>query len=406
MSREKLLTIFSMHRDSETKVVRTQMGRTGEKEHTSPVFLTSSFIFDDAEHMRASFADEIEGNIYTRFTNPNNSEFVRKMCVLEGAEAGVATSSGMAAGFASVMGLLRSGDHIVSSRALFGGTHGMLTNFLPRWGITSTLVDIADEDQWIGAITPSTRMLLVETPSNPGLDLADLEFLGALARERNLILNVDNTFGTPLIQQPIMYGADLVWHSATKWIDGQGRGLGGVVLGRADLIGDIGAFCRNTGPSMSPMHSWLFSKSLETLPVRMDRHSANALLVAEFLEGHQQIERVKYPWLQSHPQYKLARKQMTSGGGVVAFCIKHDGSNESALRRATKFIDSVRMCSITANLGDTRTIVVHPTTSTHSKLTEEARREVGITPNMIRISVGLESIADIIEDLDQALNGG
>ena len=357
--------------------------------------MTSSFLFDDAEHMRALFADEKDGNIYTRFTNPNNTEFVNKMCVLEGAEAGVATATGMAAGFASIMGLLKSGDHIVSSRALFGGTHGLLSNYLPRWGITSTYVDINDQAQWRNAITPATKMLLVETPSNPGLDIADLEFLGALARENNLLLNVDNTFGTPLMQQPIAYGADLVWHSATKWIDGQGRGLGGVVVGRADLIKEIYMFARNTGPSMSPFNAWMFSKSLETLSVRMNHHCSSALLIAEYLESHPAVERVKYPWLPSHPQFELARKQMHSGGGVIALFVRGN---------PTKFIDGITMCSVTANIGDTRSIVTHPTTSTHSKLTEEARQAVGITPNLIRLSVGLESVNDIITDLDSALN--
>lgn len=388
---------------SETAAVRHSMLRTHEHEHTSPIFLTSSFVFDDAEHMRASFADEVDANIYTRFTNPNNIEFVDKMCVLEGAEAGVATSSGMSAGFASIMGLLKSGDHIVASRALFGGTHALLKNYLPRWGITGTFVDIADKTQWKSAITPATKMLLAETPSNPGLDIADLEFLGDLSKEHGLILNIDNTFGTPLIQQPIEYGADIVWHSATKWIDGQGRGLGGVVLGREEFIRDINLFCRNTGPSMSPMNAWLFSKSLETLSVRLNQHCANALAIAKYLESHPLIERVKYPWLQSHPQYELARKQMKAGGGVITFFIKYNGDIQNALTRSTAFIDAVKMCSVTANLGDTRTIVVHPSTSTHSKLTEEERQAVGITPNLIRISVGLENVDDIIADLDQAL---
>lgn len=360
--------------------------------------MTSSFVFDSADHMRALFAEEQDGNIYSRFVNPNTTEFVNKVCVMEGAEAGVATSTGMAAGFASIMGLLQAGDHIVSARPVFGSTHALLTQYLPKWGITSTYVDIDDLAAWESAVTPSTKMLLVETPSNPGLDLADLEALGRLSKDRGLILNVDNTFATPLLQQPIAYGADLVWHSATKWFDGQGRTLGGVVVGRADLIRQIYLFARNTGPSMSPMNAWLISKSLETLSARMDRHCANALKVAQFLEGHPNIEHVKYPGLPSHAQYELAQRQMKAGGGIVSFFVR--GGQDAAVR----FIDRVQMCSITANIGDTRTIVTHPATSTHARLTEEARQAVGITQTLIRISVGLENVDDIIADLDQALS--
>ncbi len=385
-----------IERGHDTSNVRTQIPTTSEHEHSTPLYMTSSFVFDSADHMRALFAEEQDGNIYSRFVNPNTTEFVNKVCAMEGAEAGVATSTGMAAGFASIMGLLQSGDHIVSARPVFGSTHALLTQYLPKWGITSTYVDIDDAAAWESAITPSTKMLLVETPSNPGLDLADLEMLGRLSKSRGLILNVDNTFATPLLQRPIDYGADLVWHSATKWFDGQGRTLGGVVVGRADLIRQIYLFARNTGPSMSPMNAWLISKSLETLSARLDRHCANALKVATFLEGHPNVERVKYPGLPSHPQYDLAQRQMTSGGGIVAFFVKDREA-------ATRFIDRVKLCSITANIGDTRTIVTHPATSTHARLTEEARQAVGITPTLIRISIGLENADDLIADLNQAL---
>lgn len=383
---------------TDTMAIRTQTDTTQYNEHSTPIFLTSSFVFDDAEHMRAMFAEEVDGNIYSRFTNPTTSEFVQKMCALEGAEAGYATATGMAAIFGSIMGLLQSGDHIVASRAVFGSTHALLTQYLPKWGITSTYVDIADNDQWAAAITPSTKMLLVETPSNPGLDIADLSFLGKLAADHNIILNVDNCFATSLLQRPIDYGAHIVTHSATKWIDGQGRVLGGVILGNADLLRSIYLFCRNTGPSMSPFTAWILSKSLETLHVRLERHCQSAHRVAEALSSHPRLQSVRYPGLPSHPQYSLAMSQMSAGGGIVAIDVKGGAA------AAARVIDSVRMASITANIGDTRTIVTHPATSTHSKLTEEARLAVGITPGLIRISVGLEDVRDIINDLTQAID--
>ncbi|MBK7033816.1 MAG: aminotransferase class I/II-fold pyridoxal phosphate-dependent enzyme [Ignavibacteria bacterium] len=373
-----------------TSNIRTQIEQTEEHEHSTPLYMTSSFVFDDAEHMRALFAEEQQGNIYSRFTNPNTTEFVDKMVAMEGAEAGVATSTGMAAGFASIMGLLRSGDHIVASRAVFGSTHALLTQFLPRWGITHTYVDIDNNAQWEEAITASTKMLLVESPSNPGLEIADLEFLGQLAARRNVILNVDNTFATPLLQRPIDHGAHIVWHSATKWIDGQGRGLGGVVVGRADLLREIYLFARNTGPTMSPFNAWMFSKSLETLHVRLDRHCSNALAVAQFLESHPNVERVMYPFLTSHPQHQVAKRQMKLGGGLVSFTHK-DGAEG-----AKRFVDRLHLASITANIGDTRTIVTHPATSTHARLTEEARQAVGITQGMVRLSIGLEDVGEIV----------
>ncbi len=382
----------------QSDIIRTQIPRTEQREHSSPIFPTSSFVFESAEHMRAMFADEVEGNIYSRFTNPNTTEFVDRVCLMEGAQAGVATATGMAAGFASIMALLKSGDHIVSSRALFGSTYALLVNYLPRWGITSTFVDIDDVAQWEAAITPETKMLLVETPSNPGLDLADLAALGALANERGLMLNVDNTFATPLLQRPIDLGAHLVWHSATKWFDGQGRSMGGVVVGREDLIKQIYLFARNTGPTMSPFNAWVLSKSLETLHVRMDRHSASALHLAKVLEAQPAVERVKYPFLPSHPQYALAKRQMSAGGGLITIYLK------GGVSAATSFMDSLKRFSITANIGDTRSIVTHPATSTHAKLTEEARAAVGITMNLVRLSIGLEDVADLESDLLQALS--
>mgnify|MGYP001627249024 CR=1 FL=1 len=380
-----------------TDTVRTQTPRTSQREHSTPIFPTSSFVFDDAEHMRAMFADEQEGNIYSRFTNPTVAEFVQKVAAMEGAAAGVATTTGMAAGFASIMALLRSGDHIVSSRALFGSTVALLNQYLPRWGITCTYVDIADIDQWTNAIQPNTKMLLVETPSNPGLDLADLAALGALANSRGLILNVDNTFATPMLQRPLDLGAHLVWHSATKWFDGQGRTMGGVVVGQEDLIKQVYQYCRNTGPSLSPFNAWVLSKSLETLHVRMERHSVHALTLATAIEAHSAVEFVRYPFLPSHHQYDLARQQMSAGGGIVAMCVR--GGYDAA----TQFMDKLTLFTITANVGDTRSIVTHPASSTHAKLTEADRQAVGISQGLVRLSVGLENVEDLVRDVMQAL---
>ena len=382
----------------ETLAIRAQAARTGEREHSVPLFLTSSFVFDDAEHARALFADEVPGNIYSRYSNPNTDEFVRKMCLLEGAEDGVAFGSGMAAVFASMAALLKSGDHVVASRALFGSTHQLLTRLLPRWGITSTYVDAdADMSAWEAAVRPETRLAFIETPSNPGLALVDLGALGALCARRGLSLVVDNCFTTPLLQQPIRHGAHLVVHSATKFIDGQGRTLGGVAVGNKELIAELRWFARHTGPALAPFNAWVLSKSLETLGVRMERHCANALALARHFEGHASLEEVRYPWLESHPQHALARRQMSAGGGIVVVVVK------GGLPRARAFLDALTVVSHSPNLGDTRTIVTHPASTTHSKLTEEERQRVGIVPGLVRISVGLEHIGDIIADVGQAL---
>jgi O-succinylhomoserine sulfhydrylase len=380
----------------ETRSIRIQTERSSQREHATPLYMTSSFVFEDAEQARAMFADEIQGNIYTRFSNPNTNEFVEKMCMLEELEDGVATASGMAAVFTSIAGLLRSGDHIVSSRAVFGSTHQIFTQILPRWGITTTYVDPSDSEAWESAIRPETRMLFAETPSNPGLQLTDLAFLGALAEKRGLILNVDNCFATPYVQVPARFGAHIVSHSATKYIDGQGRAVGGVIVGRKDLIKEIRFFARQTGPSMSPFNAWVFSKSLETLSIRMDRHCDSAMKLAQWLQGHPEVESVRYPWLENYPQYELARKQMEKGGGMVAFDIK------GGLERGRNFLNSLKICSLTANLGDSRTIVTHPASTTHSKLSPAERLSVAIGDGLIRVSVGLEHIDDIIKDLDQA----
>jgi O-succinylhomoserine sulfhydrylase len=381
----------------ETNAIRIQSERSQHREHSVPLHLTSSFVFDDAEQMRAMFADELQGNIYSRFTNPNVDEFVAKMCTLEGAEAGYATATGMAAMYAGFAALLSQGDHILSCRSIFGSTHTVLTKILPRFGITHTYVDANATETWEAAITPKTKMIFIETPSNPGLDIIDLEWAGKLAEAHGLILHVDNCFATPYLQRPTDFGAHLVSHSGTKWIDGQGRVMGGVLVGQKHLIDQIYTFCRSTGPALSPFNAWILSKSLETLVVRMDRHCENALTLANCLEFHPQVQTMRYPGLVSHPQYAIARKQMKKGGGLITFEL------QGGLAHGKRFLDALKMCSISANLGDTRTIVTHPASTTHARLTEEERFSVGITPGLVRVSVGLENIADIISDIEQAL---
>ncbi|NBC67236.1 MAG: aminotransferase class I/II-fold pyridoxal phosphate-dependent enzyme [Bacteroidetes bacterium] len=377
----------------ETEAIRTQTPTTAEREHSTPLYMTSSFTFESAEHARALFAKEVEGNVYSRYSNPNTDEFINKMCRLEGAETGVATGSGMAAIFGCLAALLEQGDHVLASRSLFGSSHQILSQILPKWGITFTYGDVKKTEEWESLIQDNTKMLFLETPSNPGLDLIDLEWAGKLARAHDLIFVVDNCFATPYLQRPIEFGADLVQHSATKFIDGQGRAIGGVILGGEKYMEEVEFFTRNTGPALSPFNAWLFSKSLETLPVRMERHCDNAEKVTEFLDGHPKVNFVKYPHHNSHPQSDLAKKQMKRGGGVVCFEIK------GGYKAAVKFIDGIRMLSRSANLGDTRTIVTHPASTTHSKLTKEERAAVGITDGLIRIAVGLENAEDIIGDL-------
>ena len=380
-----------------TKAIRTQTERTNEGEHSTPLFLTSSFCFDNAEDMRAAFADETDDNIYSRFSNPGVSEFIDKMVELEGAEAGVATSTGMSAVFATFMALLKKGDHLLSCNAVFGSTHNIIKKYLPNYGIECSYVSADKPEEWEAAIRPNTKMIYLETPTNPGLDIIDLEFVSALAKKHNLILNVDNCFATPVNQRPIDFGAHLVLHSATKWIDGQGRVLGGVIVGDKELIHDIYLFTRNTGPALSPFNAWVLSKSLETLDVRMERHAKNALHIATALENHPKLSWLKYPYLKSHPQYNIAVKQMKNGGGIVCFELK------GGLESGRIFLNSLQMLSLTANLGDTRSIASHPASTTHGKLTEEERLEVNITPGLIRISVGLEYADDILNDILQAL---
>ena len=384
---------------SETGAIRWQAERTPFREHSVPLYLTSSFVFDDAEQARAMFADEIPGNIYSRYSNPNTNEFIEKMCRLEGTEEGIATASGMAAMYCSMAALLKSGDHVLACRSVFGSTHQILNTIFPRFGITHSYADVSAPDTWEELIRPNTRMIFVETPSNPALDLIDLEWLGKLAAKKNVILNVDNCFATPYLQNPARWGAHIVTHSATKFIDGQGRVLGGAVLGTRELIKEVKFFARHTGPSMSAFNAWVLSKSLETLAVRMDRHCQNAFEIARYLEEHPQVINVKYPMLPSHPQFQLARKQMRLGGGLVTFEVK------GGLDQGRRFLNSLKLISHTPNLGDTRTIAIHPASTTHSKLTDDERAAVGITPGLIRISAGLEDITDIIRDIDNAISG-
>ncbi|MDP2419961.1 PLP-dependent aspartate aminotransferase family protein [Sediminibacterium sp.] len=383
----------------QTQAIRIQTERTQEMEHSTPIFLTSSFCFDNAEEMRAAFADESDDNIYSRFSNPSVQEFVDKLVALEGAEAGYATASGMSAVFGSFMALLKQGDRLLSCNSIFGSTHTVISKYLPKYGIEYGYIGAnATEEEWEAAITPNTKMIYLETPTNPGLEVLDLAMIGKLAKKHHIILNVDNCFATPVNQQPIEFGADLVVHSATKWLDGQGRVLGGAVVGRKDLIKEIYLFCRSTGPALSPFNAWVLSKSIETLEVRMERHASNALFIAQSLENHPSIASLKYPFLASHPHYAIAIKQMQNGGGIVCFELK------GGIEAGRKFLDQLQMLSLTANLGDTRSIASHPASTTHAKLTEAERLGVNITPGLIRISVGLENKEDILADILQALN--
>lgn len=384
-------------RNFETDAIRAQAERTDFREHSVPLYLTSSFVFDDAEQARALFADEVPGNIYTRFSNPNNTEFIQKLCLLEGAEDGIATASGMAAMYCSMAALLKAGDHVLASRSVFGSTHQILNVLFPRFNISHTYVDLNNPAAWEGKIQPNTKMIFVETPSNPALDIIDLEWLGKLANKHQLILNVDNCFATPYLQNPAKWGAHIVTHSATKFIDGQGRVIGGAIVGKKDLIKEIRFFARHTGPSMSPFNAWVLSKSLETLAIRMEKHSENALTIAKYLERHPKVEYVKYPFLTSHPQHSIAKKQMRLGGGIVSFEVK------GGIDAGRNFLNKLKMVSHSANLGDTRTIATHPASTTHSKLTDVERAAVGITPGLIRISAGLENVEDIVKDIEQAL---
>jgi O-succinylhomoserine sulfhydrylase len=382
----------------QTKAIRIQAERSHNREHSVPLYLTSSFTFEDAEEGRAIFADEKSGNIYSRYMNPNVDEFVEKMVMLENAEDGLAFSTGMAAIFASMAGLLKAGDHIVASNALFGSCIQILTKITAKWGIECTFVPGADLNAWEKAIQPNTKFLFCESPSNPGLELIDLKALADLKKGRDIVLAVDNCFATPILQTPLDLGADLVIHSATKYIDGQGRVLGGVICGKKVYMDEIRFFARHTGPSLSPFNAWVLSKSLELLDLRMQKHAENALALAEALEGHAALVQVKYPYLKSHPQYELAKRQMKYGGGILTLDIK------GGFEKVVAFSKALKIVSISPNLGDSRTIITHPASTTHAKIAADEKVALGITDGLVRVAVGLESIEDLKADFLQALN--
>lgn len=381
----------------ETKAIRIQTERSQHSEHSTPIYPTSSFVFDNAEDMRSKFAGDTSGNIYSRFTNPTVRELEEKIAALEGGENAIATASGMAAIFTCFASFLSAGDHLLMSRAVFGSTFRITENYLEKWNITYDFANPHDVSSWENQIKPETKIVYLETPSNPGLDIINLKHVAEICKRKKVLMVVDNCFATPYLQRPLEYGADISIHSATKFIDGQGRVLGGLIVSSNELIEKMYGFLRNAGPSLSPFNAWVLSKSLETLAVRMDRHCSNALALANALSSHEKISRVKYPFLPSHPSYDIACRQMSGGGGIVTFELK------GGLQSGQQFIDKIKWLSLSANLGDTRTIVTHPASTTHSKLSAKQRHEVGITDGLIRISVGLENIDDIIEDILQAL---
>jgi O-succinylhomoserine sulfhydrylase len=381
----------------DTIAIRAGQHRTGEGEHAEPIFPTSSYVFESAAQAAARFAGEDEGNVYSRYTNPTVRTFEERIAALEGAEAAVATSSGMAAILSTCMALLKAGDHVVCSRSVFGTTTVLFNKFMAKFGVSVSFVAATDEQAWQQAITPATRLLFVETPSNPLCEVVDLGMLSQLAKANDALLVVDNCFCTPALQKPLSLGADLVIHSATKYLDGQGRCVGGVVVGRRQLTEEVVGFLRSCGPTMSPFNAWVFLKGLETLRLRMDAHSANALALATWLQQQPGVEKVFYAGLPDHPGHALAAKQQRAFGGVLSFRVK--GGREQAWR----FIDATCICSLTANLGDVKTTIVHPATTTHGRLSDEQRAEAGISENLIRVAVGLEDIEDLKADMARGL---
>lgn len=381
-----------------TQAVRAGQERTHENEHSEPIFPTSSFVFSSAAEAAARFSGEQPGNIYSRFTNPTVRTFEQRLARLEGAECCVATSSGMAAILSTCLGLLKTGDHIVSSRSIFGTTTVLFNNFLAKLGIETTFVNLSDLDAWDKAIQKNTRLLFLETPSNPLTEMVDIKALAELAHKNDCLLAVDNCLCTPALQQPIKLGADIVIHSATKYIDGQGRCMGGAVCGTEEVVGgDVYGFLRSAGPTMSAFNAWVFLKGLETLDIRMKAHSENAMALALWLEQQPQVARVYYPGLESHPQHELAKSQQSDFGGLLSFELK--GGKDAGWA----MVDATQICSITANLGDTKTTITHPATTTHGRLTPEQRQESGIADGLIRIAVGLEDIEDLKKDLSRGM---
>jgi len=393
------MTDFEDDYKFDTLAVRAGQSRTNEAEHAEPIFTTSSYVFASAAQAAARFSGEQPGNIYSRFTNPTVRVFERRLAAMEGAEACVATASGMAAILSTCLALLQQGDHIVSSRSIFGSTTMLFTSYLAKFGVETTFVDMTDIPDWRAAIRPETRLMFLETPSNPLTEIADIEQLAELAHSRGILLVVDNCFCTPALQQPLRLGADIVIHSATKFLDGQGRGVGGAVVGSTEVVGEqVFGFLRTAGPSMSPFNAWIFLKGLETLGLRMKAHSANALELARWLERQDKVKRVYYPGLESHGQHHLALKQQSGFGGLLSFEL------EGGKTAGWKLVDATRLISITANLGDTRTTITHPASTTHNRLTPEQRQRAGIDDGLIRISVGLEDIEDLKRDLARGLN--
>jgi len=383
----------------DTMAVRAGQVRTAEGEHCEPIFTTSSYVFASASEAAARFSDEQPGNIYSRFTNPTVRTFEQRLAAMEGGESCVATASGMSAILSTCLGLLKSGDHIVSSRSIFGSTTMLFTNFLTKLGIKTSFVSLTDIDDWAAAIRPETRLMFMETPSNPLTELADIRQLSELAHQSDILLAVDNCFCTPALQQPISHGADIVIHSATKFLDGQGRCVGGAVVGPKDLVGEnIFGFLRTAGPAMSPFNAWVFLKGLETLSLRMKAHSSNALALAQWLEQQPNVKRVFYPGLQSHDHHELACRQQSGFGGLLSFEL--EGGKEAGW----KLIDATRLISITANLGDAKSTITHPASTTHNRLTAEQREQAGISDGLIRVAVGLEDVEDLKKDLDRGLD--
>ncbi|MDX1346851.1 MAG: O-succinylhomoserine sulfhydrylase [Thiomicrorhabdus chilensis] len=385
--------------DIETLAVRAGYDQTGEQENSEAIFPTSSFRYHSAAQAAARFSGEEKGNVYSRFTNPTVRAFENRLALMEGGEACVATASGMSAILSTFMGLLQSGDHVVSSQSIFGTTKVLFNKYLSKFGVEVTFVSQTQCSEWTEAIQPNTKALFLETPSNPLTEVADLGAISKIAKDNDCVLIVDNCFCTPILQRPLEQGADIVIHSATKFLDGQGRAIGGAVIGSSELIEEpVRGFMRTAGPTMSPFNAWIFLKGLETLSVRMEAHCQRAFELASWLADHPAVEQVFYPGLESHPQYELAAKQQSAGGGLVSFRVK--GSQD----QAWSVIDSTKMLSITANLGDVKTSITHPATTTHSRVDPQERLQAGITDNLIRISVGLESIEDIKKDLARGLD--
>ncbi len=382
----------------ETQAIRAGHIRTPEGEHSEPIFTTSSFVFDSAASAAARFSGEEQGNVYSRYTNPTVRTFEQRIAALEGAEQAVATSSGMAAILSTCLALLKAGDHVVCSRSVFGTTTVVFNKYLAKFGVEVSFVSSTDYDEWKSAVKPETKLFFLETPSNPLSEVVDIQRVADIAHANDALLVVDNCFCTPALQQPFKFGADLVVHSATKYLDGQGRCLGGVVVGRSELADEVLGFVRSAGPTMSPFNAWVFLKGLETLTLRMNAHSAAALDLANWLTQQSGIEKVFYSGLKDHPQHELASKQQSGFGGVLAFSVKGDKS------AAWRFIDATRMLSITANLGDVKTTIIHPATTTHGRLSDTDKQQAGITDNLIRVAVGLEALGDIKADLQRGMD--